>query len=195
MRSSRPTPSASIAAPKSAADGSMCGAGLALSDSSSMSRKRAPGICAARYSARASRPLDWHEDSSNRRRRGRARQGSRRAIRSRPDRPWRARIVAVARAAARWRAPWTPTHLGKTSALPASPEAAVLDYVPNPRAGALYLVRFAAPEFTSLCPVTGQPDFAHLVIDYAPGDDDRRIQEPEAVPRLVPQPLPASTRT
>ena len=63
-----------------------------------------------------------------------------------------------------------PIHLGKTSALPASPEAAVLDYVPNPRAGALYLVRFAAPEFTSLCPVTGQPDFAHLVIDYAPGD-------------------------
>ena len=62
-----------------------------------------------------------------------------------------------------------PIHLGKTSALPASPEAAVLDYVPNPRAGALYLVRFAAPEFTSLCPVTGQPDFAHLVIDYAPG--------------------------
>lgn len=63
----------------------------------------------------------------------------------------------------------TPLHLGQTSALPASPEAAVLDYVPNPRQGAHYLVRFAAPEFTSLCPVTGQPDFAHLVIDYAPG--------------------------
>ena len=62
------------------------------------------------------------------------------------------------------------THLGRTSALPASPEEAVLDYVPNPRPGALYLVRFAAPEFTSLCPVTGQPDFAHLVIDYAPGE-------------------------
>ncbi len=62
-----------------------------------------------------------------------------------------------------------PMHLGQASALPASPEDAVLDYVPNPRAGALYLVRFAAPEFTSLCPVTGQPDFAHLVIDYAPG--------------------------
>ena len=46
----------------------------------------------------------------------------------------------------------------------------MLDYVPNPRPGALYLVRFAAPEFTSLCPVTGQPDFAHLVIDYAPGE-------------------------
>ena len=61
-------------------------------------------------------------------------------------------------------------HLGQISALPASPEEAVLDYVPNPRPGTLYLVRFAAPEFTSLCPVTGQPDFAHLVIDYAPGE-------------------------
>ncbi len=61
-----------------------------------------------------------------------------------------------------------PIHLGQTSALPASPAEAVLDYVPNPRAGARYLVRFAAPEFTSLCPVTGQPDFAHLVIDYVP---------------------------
>ena len=63
-----------------------------------------------------------------------------------------------------------PLHLGQASALPHSPEAAVLDYVPNPRAGTLYCVRFAAPEFTSLCPVTGQPDFAHLVIDYAPGE-------------------------
>ena len=63
-----------------------------------------------------------------------------------------------------------PLHLGQASALPQSPEAAVLDYVANPRAGTLYCVRFAAPEFTSLCPVTGQPDFAHLVIDYAPGE-------------------------
>ena len=61
------------------------------------------------------------------------------------------------------------THLGQSSKLPASPDAAALDYVPNPRDGELYLVRFAAPEFTSLCPVTGQPDFAHQVIDYAPG--------------------------
>ena len=60
------------------------------------------------------------------------------------------------------------THLGQNSTLPTSPEEAVLDYVPNPRPDELYLVRFAAPEFTSLCPVTGQPDFAHLVIDYAP---------------------------
>ena len=51
---------------------------------------------------------------------------------------------------------------------PETPAAAVLDYVANPRPDALYLVRFAAPEFTSLCPVTGQPDFAHFVIDYAP---------------------------
>ena len=49
------------------------------------------------------------------------------------------------------------THLGKSSPIPASPEEAVLDCVPNPRPGALYLVRFAAPEFTSLCPMTGQP--------------------------------------
>lgn len=58
--------------------------------------------------------------------------------------------------------------LGQQSALPNSPETATLDYVPNPRLGTLYMVRFAAPEFTSLCPVTGAPDFAHLVIDYAP---------------------------
>jgi 7-cyano-7-deazaguanine reductase len=58
--------------------------------------------------------------------------------------------------------------LGKDSPMPTSPETAVLDYVPNPRPGKPYLVRFAVPEFTSLCPVTGQPDFAHLVIDYAP---------------------------
>lgn len=61
------------------------------------------------------------------------------------------------------------TQLGKHAPLPASPEEAQLDYVPNPRIGRPYLVRFTAPEFTSLCPVTGQPDFAHLVLDYAPG--------------------------
>ena len=62
-----------------------------------------------------------------------------------------------------------PLHLGQPSRLSASPAEAVLDYVPNPRPATLYAVRFAVPEFTSLCPVTGQPDFAHLVIDYAPG--------------------------
>jgi 7-cyano-7-deazaguanine reductase len=63
-----------------------------------------------------------------------------------------------------------PKHLGQASSLPASPEEAALDYVPNPRQGRPYLVRFTAPEFTSLCPVTGQPDFAHLVIDYVPAE-------------------------
>lgn len=58
--------------------------------------------------------------------------------------------------------------LGRPAALPASPEEAVLDRVPNPQADTQYLARFTAPEFTSLCPVTGQPDFALLVIDYAP---------------------------
>ncbi len=60
------------------------------------------------------------------------------------------------------------TQLGQPSALPASPAAAVLETVANPHPDALYLVRFSCPEFTTLCPVTGQPDFAHLVIDYAP---------------------------
>lgn len=50
-----------------------------------------------------------------------------------------------------------------------SPETAVLERVANPHPDTAYLARFTAPEFTSLCPVTGQPDFAHLVIDYAPG--------------------------
>ncbi len=60
--------------------------------------------------------------------------------------------------------------LGHNAPLPHSPAEAVLERVPNPHASTVYLVRFAAPEFTSLCPVTGQPDFAHLVIDYVPGD-------------------------
>lgn len=61
------------------------------------------------------------------------------------------------------------TQLGQTVARPASPDQAVLETVPNPHPGTVYLVRFSAPEFTSVCPITGQPDFAHLVIDYAPG--------------------------
>ncbi|MGQ0485956.1 MAG: preQ(1) synthase [Hyphomicrobiales bacterium] len=60
------------------------------------------------------------------------------------------------------------TLLGNPTKLPASPEEAVLERVPAPHQETMYLVRFTAPEFTSLCPVTGQPDFAHLVIDYVP---------------------------
>ncbi|MFX6899648.1 NADPH-dependent 7-cyano-7-deazaguanine reductase QueF, partial [Acinetobacter baumannii] len=60
----------------------------------------------------------------------------------------------------------TDLMLGKSVAMPASPEEAVLDRVPNPHQDTNYVTRFTAPEFTSLCPVTGQPDFAHLVIDF-----------------------------
>jgi 7-cyano-7-deazaguanine reductase len=59
-------------------------------------------------------------------------------------------------------------QLGRQVAPPATPEEAVLDPVPNPHPDTLYVARYVAPEFTSLCPVTGQPDFAHLVIDYVP---------------------------
>ncbi|MEQ9640447.1 MAG: preQ(1) synthase [Alphaproteobacteria bacterium] len=62
----------------------------------------------------------------------------------------------------------TLTALGRESRIPASPDEAVLDAVPNPHPGTTYLIRFVCPEFTSLCPVTGQPDFAHLVLDYVP---------------------------
>jgi 7-cyano-7-deazaguanine reductase len=60
-------------------------------------------------------------------------------------------------------------QLGRAVARPQSPDEAVLDAVPNPQAGTDYVARFTAPEFTCLCPVTGQPDFAHFVIDYCPG--------------------------
>jgi 7-cyano-7-deazaguanine reductase len=62
-----------------------------------------------------------------------------------------------------------PLQLGHPTRLPASPAAAVLDRVPNPHPDTNYLARFTAPEFTCLCPITGQPDFAILVIDYVPG--------------------------
>jgi 7-cyano-7-deazaguanine reductase len=60
------------------------------------------------------------------------------------------------------------TQLGVPSPIPSSPDEAALERAANPHVGTLYLARFQAPEFTSLCPVTGQPDFARLVIDYAP---------------------------
>src|SRR5688572_1319283 len=74
------------------------------------------------------------------------------------------------------------TQLGGQAPLPQSPDDAVLERVANPHADTLYLVRFTAPEFTSLCPVTGQPDFAHLVIDYAP---DARIVESKSLKLLL----------
>lgn len=60
------------------------------------------------------------------------------------------------------------TQLGQTTELPKSPDQAVLEAVPNPHPETDYVVRFTCPEFTSICPITGQPDFAHFVIDYVP---------------------------
>ena len=70
------------------------------------------------------------------------------------------------------------TQLGRPTQQPASPEEAVLERIPAPHPGKHYLVRFTAPEFTSLCPMTAQPDFAHLVIDYVP---DRWIVESKSL--------------
>ncbi len=64
----------------------------------------------------------------------------------------------------------TLTQLGHPTPVPQSPDEAVLERVPNPERGRDYLVRFTAPEFTSLCPMTAQPDFAHIVIDYVPSE-------------------------
>ena len=60
------------------------------------------------------------------------------------------------------------TQLGRKVALPRAPADAVLERIPNPHAGLDYVVRFTCPEFTTLCPITGQPDFAHVVVDYVP---------------------------
>ena len=60
------------------------------------------------------------------------------------------------------------TQLGRRTRLPASPVEAKLERVANPHADANYVARFTVPEFTTLCPITGQPDFAHFVIDYVP---------------------------
>lgn len=62
------------------------------------------------------------------------------------------------------------TQLGQSTRIPATPDEAKLERVPSPHAGKHYVVRFTCPEFTSLCPLTGQPDFAHIVIDYIPRD-------------------------
>ena len=70
------------------------------------------------------------------------------------------------------------SQLGRKTELPESPDKAVLGSVPNPHPGTDYVVRFTNPEFTSICPITGQPDFAHLVIDYVP---DARLVESKSL--------------
>ena len=86
-------------------------------------------------------------------------------------------------------------QLGNKVERPDSPEVAALETFDNPSPGDLYLVRFSCPEFTSLCPVTDQPDFAHLVIDYVPREKlveeqisqtlSRRIPQPRSIPRSM----------
>jgi 7-cyano-7-deazaguanine reductase len=61
-------------------------------------------------------------------------------------------------------------QLGQATPAPTGPETAVLERVAAEAGGKDVVVRFTCPEFTSLCPMTGQPDFAHIVIDYIPGD-------------------------
>jgi 7-cyano-7-deazaguanine reductase len=87
-------------------------------------------------------------------------------------------LTEIHSAAKGWSMAKKLTQLGRATALPASPETAVLEAVPNPHPNDAYVVRFTAPEFTSLCPVTGQPDFAHFVIDYVP---DRKIVESKSL--------------
>jgi 7-cyano-7-deazaguanine reductase len=70
------------------------------------------------------------------------------------------------------------TQLGQAVRTPSSPDKAKLESVPNPHMDADYVVRFTAPEFTTLCPITGQPDFAHFVIDYVP---DKSIVESKSL--------------
>lgn len=69
-------------------------------------------------------------------------------------------------------------QLGRPVSVPDSPDTATLDRVPNPHSDTDYVTRFTCPEFTSLCPVTGQPDFAHFVIDYVP---DRWLVESKSL--------------
>ena len=61
-------------------------------------------------------------------------------------------------------------QLGAKTAAPANPDEAVLERVAAETDGKNVVVRFICPEFTSLCPMTGQPDFAHIVIDYIPDE-------------------------
>lgn len=62
------------------------------------------------------------------------------------------------------------TQLGRQVAAPASPTAAEIETFANPHPEVDYVIRLSAPEFTTLCPITGQPDFAALIVDYVPHD-------------------------
>ena len=53
---------------------------------------------------------------------------------------------------------------------PQKPDSGLLDTFPNPRPSRPYTVRFSSREVTSLCPVTGQPDFYHVTVEYRPAE-------------------------
>lgn len=72
----------------------------------------------------------------------------------------------------------TPQHLGQQSHVPTEPQPSILEAVPNPHPDVDYVTRFTCPEFTSICPVTSQPDFAHLVIEYIP---DKHLVESKSL--------------
>ena len=59
-------------------------------------------------------------------------------------------------------------YLGKQNDLLSNPSNSILEKHPNPHLDTKYSIRFTCPEFTSICPVTSQPDFAKLIIDYIP---------------------------
>ena len=58
--------------------------------------------------------------------------------------------------------------LGNHSEIPMKPDKNILEKINNPKEGINYSIRLTCPEFTSICPVTSQPDFAYLIIDYIP---------------------------
>ncbi len=62
------------------------------------------------------------------------------------------------------------TQLGRKARTAKTPQKAVLETFNNAHPGTDYVVRLSAPEFTTVCPMTGQPDFAVIVIDYAPAE-------------------------
>ncbi len=71
----------------------------------------------------------------------------------------------------------TPAHLGHKSSLTEAQlerPRTILDTFPSPRPGRSFEVKFVFPEFTSMCPVTGQPDFATITVAYVP---DQRCVE------------------
>ena len=60
------------------------------------------------------------------------------------------------------------TQLGRNVDIPTRPEDSLLETFHNQNPETDYVVRITAPELTTLCPITGQPDFATLIIDYVP---------------------------